>query len=350
MTAGWQVFHNATSLEMAIKGVTASASVISLLFTAYLVFRHLKHWTDPEGQKCIVRILFMVPIYSVVSWLAILLGDYALYFTLIRDCYEAYVLYQFFSLMVHYLEKEGPTYFSTPRSGLERANITPEPVGKLMSFFPETTFPFPLCRTTYQPSNRVFFHIKRCSLQYVFVKPLLSMIGIILQLAGLYHQGSFDYHYGYFWIAMGLNVSAALALYFIFLFYDLIKEVIHPYRPLLKLISIKILLFFVFWQGLAVAVLYYFHAFPSFFDWSTERSAETVQNVLICIEMTGLALFNLYAFSYVDYRTQPGENTLDVAMDSFKSVLNQSDIAEDTKDAFHPDRLKHAYEKHVQQM
>ena len=342
----WQAFNNNTALEAAVLTTSGSAALFSLVLTCYLVFRHLKHFVDAVAQRAIIRILLMVPFYATVSWLAILLGDYALYFKLVRDCYEAYVLYQFFSLIVYYTEKESPAHFKTRHYGIEKI-MGPESIGQLMTYYKETRFPFPLCCLSYQPSNRVFQHIKRCSLQYVFVKPCLSAIAILLQILGLYHPGSFDYRYSYFWLVSIENISAALALFFIFMFYDLVKKVIEMHSPLMKLISIKILVFFVFWQGITVGLLYYFKVIPAFFSWSNERSSETVQNVLICMEMTGLSIFNLYAFPYIVYRTQPGEHTLDTALRNIQSVLSQKDVALDAVDAFHPDRLKHAIEKHT---
>ncbi len=199
---------------------------------------------------------------------------------------------------------------------------------------------------TYQPGNRVFQHIRRCSLQYVFIKPTLSAVAILLHILGVYRPGSLNIESGYLWINIILNVSATLALFFIFLFYDLIKRRITPYRPLYKLLSIKILVFFIFWQTMLVSILYHFNVLPHFFGWTIERSSETVQNILICIEMAILAIFNLYAFPYEQYRTQPGNNTLNVALDNISFIVDHADLINHTKDAFNPIRVKHAIDKH----
>lgn len=334
MVNTWSVLDNNTSLEMAVFSMSGSFALCSLIMTVYLIFRHVKHWTDPVGQRAIVRILLMVPIYSVVSWLAILFGDYALYFTFVRDCYEPYVFYQFFCLLVHYLQTEEATenfVIQEDGGGVD----TSEP-GEIIARFGETRLSVPFCCLTYQPGVRAFMHIKRCSLQYVFIKLVCSAIAILLQMLGLYHAGSLSTRYGYFWIAAILNVSAAISVYFILLFYDLIKRRVLVYNPLMKLISIKILIFFVFWQGIIVSTLYYFHIIPAFFGWSIERSSETVQNLLICTEMAGLSFFNLHAFSYTNYRTVPGENTLDIALQSISTIVKQDDMIEETKDAFRP--------------
>lgn len=336
----WTAFANNTSLEVGGFTVSASATILAIVLTAYLIFRHLKHWTDAIAQKHIVRILLMVPVYATASLLAIVIGQYSLFFTLVRDCYEAYVLHQFFSLLEHYLKEEAPNYFVALRGGIDEGEET----GTILSNFGETPFPFPLCcGCTYQPGKRFFLHIKRCSLQYVFIKPILSAIAILLQILGLYNQTGVPLvKRASFWISILLNISSLLAVYFIFLFYELIKKVIQDHRPLAKLVSIKVLVFFVFWQSLIVAALYYFELLPAFFGWSPERSSDTVQNILVCLEMTLLSFFNLYAFPYQNYRTESGDNTLDNTLTNIQSVINHKDFVDDTVDAFHLDRVKHA--------
>ena len=44
-----------------------------------------------------------VPIYSIHSWCALRFRHNAVYLNLIRDSYESYVVYQFFSLLVAYM-------------------------------------------------------------------------------------------------------------------------------------------------------------------------------------------------------------------------------------------------------
>lgn len=51
----------------------------------------------------IIRVLFMVPIYSVVSFLSYYFYTRAVYFEVIRDCYEAFAIASFFSLLCAYI-------------------------------------------------------------------------------------------------------------------------------------------------------------------------------------------------------------------------------------------------------
>jgi len=86
--------------------------VISAIFCAlavpislYSVRRHLLHFWVPPLQIYIVRILWMVPVYSVTTlfslcfWVA---GQESFVYVAnaVRQCYEAYTLYNLFSFMI----------------------------------------------------------------------------------------------------------------------------------------------------------------------------------------------------------------------------------------------------------
>ena len=92
----------------------------------------------------------MIPIYSVVSFLSFLYYRQAIYFEALRDCYEAFAIASFFTLLCHYLEKNlhdqkeyfrrvtprdwvwplswmkkcCPGIWKTPRSGLTWFNVS----------------------------------------------------------------------------------------------------------------------------------------------------------------------------------------------------------------------------------
>ena len=55
------------------------------------------------SKHSIIRILFMVPIYATVSFLSYTFYWHAIYFEVLRDCYEAFAIASFFALLCHYI-------------------------------------------------------------------------------------------------------------------------------------------------------------------------------------------------------------------------------------------------------
>lgn len=72
-------------------------------FSAYLIRSHLFNFTQPHVQSKIIGIIYMVPIYAFDSFLCLVWPSQALLIDMLRDCYEAYVLYLFLSLLMAYL-------------------------------------------------------------------------------------------------------------------------------------------------------------------------------------------------------------------------------------------------------
>lgn len=55
------------------------------------------------SNRSIIRILWMIPIYSVVAWLSIYFYRKSVYFGVLGDCYEAFTIAAFFSLLCYYI-------------------------------------------------------------------------------------------------------------------------------------------------------------------------------------------------------------------------------------------------------
>jgi hypothetical protein len=90
------------AMETARWVALASASLACALTAANLV-QHAWHWWRPALQVHAVRILGMVPVYALASTLALFLPRSATLVFIMRDVYEAFVLFAFTSLLVAYL-------------------------------------------------------------------------------------------------------------------------------------------------------------------------------------------------------------------------------------------------------
>ncbi len=275
--------------------------------------RHHSNWTEPQGQISIVRIVMMVPIYSLTSWLAIICSKYAIYFSLFRDSYEAIVLYEFFCLLIHYFDKEAPNYFHTlpPIIDGRSRTIIKRSFIDYFSEYVETPWPFPFCiLPNIIPGAKFFNFTKACVTQYVFIKPILSFLAVLLHMKSYYHTGHFVISDGYLWITVICNISMSISLYMLVIFYLFIVDVIEKnHEPLYKFMSIKVLIFFIFWQSLLITLLYSFDLLPLLFEWDSYRSTITLENILVCIEMFFISITHLWIYSYEPYKISSTSTT-----------------------------------------
>jgi len=66
---------------------------------------HVSHYNVPELQRHIVRIIFMVPIYALVSWFSLRWSSCRRWLSPARECYEAVVLYSFYCYLITCLQR-----------------------------------------------------------------------------------------------------------------------------------------------------------------------------------------------------------------------------------------------------
>ncbi|XP_061455403.1 transmembrane protein 184A isoform X3 [Rhineura floridana] len=303
------------------------------------IFLHLKSYTIPNEQRYIIRILFIVPIYAFDSWLSLLLigsHQYYVYFDSVRDCYEAFVIYNFLSLCFEYLGGESTIM----------AEIRGKPI--VSSCLYGTC-----CLQGMSYSIGFLRFCKQATLQFCIVKPLMAIITIILQAFGKYHDGDFNIHSGYLYITIIYNFSVSLALYALFLFYFATMELLHPFEPVLKFLTIKAVIFLSFWQGMLLAILEKCGVIPEvqIIDGKMVGAgtvAAGYQNFIICIEMLFASIALRYAFTCQVYKEKDNATANLAPMQSISSGLKETispqDIVQDTIHNFSP-----AYQQYTQQ-
>jgi hypothetical protein len=85
----------------------------TLPIAMYGIIQHALHYSKPHLQKYIIRILFMVPIYALNSWIVLKFPVTAIYLDTIRTCYEAFVIYNFMMYLNNFLRLELINLFET---------------------------------------------------------------------------------------------------------------------------------------------------------------------------------------------------------------------------------------------
>lgn len=242
------------------------------------IYRHLLNYTEPTYQRYIVRIIFMVPVYALMSFCSLVLNGSSIYFNSIREIYEAWVIYNFLSLCLAWVGGPGSVVISLSGQVLK-------PNWCLMTCcFP----PIPL-------DGRFIRRCKQGCLQFVILKPILVAVTFILYAKGKYNDGNFSVNQAYLYITIIYTFSYSAALYALALFYVACRDLLQPYNPVPKFILIKSVVFLTYWQGVLV-----FLAAKSGYMKNAEEAAE-FQNFIICMEMLIAAVGHLYAFPYREY-------------------------------------------------
>lgn len=296
-----------------------------IIISCHHIYQHLRFYTLPSEQRCIVRILFIVPIFGVDSWLSLFFVTRSsyVYFDSIRDWYEAFVIYNFMHLCYEYLGGE--------------SNIMSEIRGKPI----QTSWFYGTCFFRGRTYTIEFLRFcKQATLQFCIIKPFMSVLTLMLQATGKYHDGDWSPGSWYFYITMVYNMSVSLALYGLILFYQATKDLLSPYEPVWKFLSVKSIIFMSFWQGVLLAIFEKIGVLRPFTqDAEPGALAAGYQNFFICIEMLFAAIALRYAFPYeiYSYGDSYGRSvTMQSISSSLKETINPRDIMTDALHNFHP--------------
>ena len=314
------------SLQSATAQIFASLFVWSaILISCHHIYMHLKFSTMPSEQRFIVRILFIVPMFSFDSWLSLLYfkQDIYVYFDAIKDWYEAFVIYNFMSLCYEYLGGEG--------------NIMSELRGKPI----KANWHYGTCCLKSRSYTIEFLRFcKQATLQFCFVKPLMSIMTLYLMATGRYKDGDWSLNNSYIYITMIYNVSVSLALYGLYLFYQATKGLLAPYEPVWKFLTVKSIIFLSFWQGCLFAIFQKLgYLKPLGPELSMGAVAAGYQNFFISIEMFFAAIAFRYAFPFEIYcynSNRQSSVTMQSISNSLKETVNPTDIMTDAIHNFHP--------------
>lgn len=260
----------------------------------------------------------MVPIYSVTSWFALVVENEhsILILELVRDSYEAYVIYNFVVLLIAY----GGGDFHLSRF-LEDCPRMPHP-------WPGRLWLPPL------KLGPAFLNSVRASvLQFVIVKPACSFAKLYI----FTHRDLAIRPLILVVITVINNMSVSCALYGLVLFYHAAHELLLPYQPFEKFLAVKAVVFFSFWQGAALSIVVKIGILQDVEGFTANEQATGLQDVLICLEMAIAAIAHYYVFSYKEYLT--GDDPYDEFGRSSRfpllQVVDFRDVLVDAKDRFY---------------
>ncbi|KAL3935968.1 MAG: hypothetical protein SGARI_002754 [Bacillariaceae sp.] len=246
----------------------------------------------PGVQKYVVRILFMVPVYAIQSWLSLRFHHARIYIDTIRDLYEAYVIASFVYYLIELLGGEESLvrilqYKVRRDPSLER-HLGHHPV------------PLSLVLPPWKLGVEFMLQCKHGVLQYVVAKTIATILTYICQSLGVYGEGEFSWKVAFPYIAFMMNISVMYALYS----------------------------FFTWWQGVLIFYLKAHGIIDDIGSWTGEEVANGLIDYCICIEMVGFAIAHAFTFTYKEYLP----STVEEAMATYEQVAQDQQDSGDEED------------------
>ncbi|KIX09530.1 uncharacterized protein Z518_00610 [Rhinocladiella mackenziei CBS 650.93] len=276
--------------------IAAIFSLIAVIVSFFLIFMHATHYLKPWEQKHIIRILFMVPVYAAVSFLSYYYYNHSVYFEVIRDCYEAFAIASFFSLLCAYIAPDlhqQKVYFRT---------ITPKKWIWPMRYFQTCTGGAEKGFLRTPRSGLTWFNVIWVSIfQYCFIRVFFTLVAVITQAFDRYCLESLNPAFSHVWVMVFEAIAVTIAMYCLIQFYVQIRADISQHKPLLKITAIKLVIFLSFWQTICISFLTSAGAIKPTDKVQTPDIKVGIPALLLCIEMAIFAVFHVWSFSWKPY-------------------------------------------------
>ncbi|XP_064781978.1 transmembrane protein 184C-like [Oncorhynchus masou masou] len=258
----------------------------------------------------------MVPICSLDSWIALKYPRIAIYVDTCRECYEAYVIYNFMIFLLNYLRNQYPSLVLMLEVQEQQKHLPP------------------LCCCPAWPMGEVL--LLRCKLgvlQYTVVRPVTTVIALICQFCGVYDEGNFSSTNAWTYLVIFNNMSQLFAMYCLVLFYKALREELAPIRPVGKFLCVKMVVFVSFWQAAFIALLVKVGVISErhTWDWDSVEAVATGLQVMTSskwrsVEMFLAAIAHHFSFTYKPYIQEAEEGS---CFDSFLAMWDISDVRTD---------------------
>ncbi|KAI1793720.1 organic solute transporter Ostalpha-domain-containing protein [Ganoderma leucocontextum] len=290
--------------------IAGACAAVTVILTVISVSFHCRNYTNPSEQRQIIRILYMPAVYAIISFFSYRFFHSYTYYDLIECVYESVTLSAFLLLLIEYVASTAVDH------DVDHAILRKD----------KSSLPMPFCCWRYRPTKAYFMYtVKWSVLQYVILRPALSIAGIICEHYGVLCQsGPWSFRTAHAYFSVIDCISITIALYGLLLFYGLTKDELVGRKPLAKFLSIKLIVMFTFYQSFVFSALEgrVIHATQY---WTATNIADGLNALAICIEMVIFSAFMMYAYTWKEYaitgrpKTSVGRPLLD--------SVNYSDFA-----------------------
>ncbi|XP_024391380.1 protein LAZ1 [Physcomitrium patens] len=301
--------------------------LFSLSLSSFLLFDHLSAYNDPEEQKWIIGIIFMVPVYGITAFISLWKPSLSLQSSILGNMYEAYALYSFGCYLIACLGGEDTVIRKLDRQGLMGPSTPLLEHSAGIRALVQHPAPLKWCMDPWELGRPFYNAAKFGIVQYMILKTACALVALLLDLVNLYGDGEFTWYNGYPYITVVLNFSQTWALYCLVQFYYVTHEELRDIKPLSKFVCFKSIVFATWWQGVLLAFIF---SLPLANSWGNIQTS--LQDFIICIEMAVAAVAHLYIFPATPYHDLEGgkDRSVKVLADyaAFDSPLDPEEVRE----------------------
>ena len=273
-------YYECNDKHILATNIAMTFTFMTLPISFYHTLDHISNFIKPKLQSQIVRILWMIPIFSIESLISIHWVQHSYYFQAIREIYETYAIYSFMRYLMYYLGD---------------ARLLSQRLATMPAYLGYHKPPF-CCLSPWIMGEQFLRKCRTGVFQFVVVRFVLVVSGLILKTIGLYHEGQYSTHSLHLYFTLANGLSQAYALYSLFMFYHCTNKELKAIRPFTKFLCIKLVIFFSWWQGLAIFILVRCGHISSGHGHSANEVASLIQRLFVGMEMLVASVGYFHAF------------------------------------------------------
>ncbi|KAJ5645196.1 hypothetical protein N7507_011207 [Penicillium longicatenatum] len=263
--------------------VSGACTFITCVLIFSLMAEHACRCSVPSEQVKIMRIIHMLPAFSVLSFLAIAFPNSYVYLEGWTEVFQAVALYAFHMLLIDFVaptERKRDEFFQKLKvKKIFRKNQYREGISWLKLSYYST-------------------------LQYPIVVFWVAVAQSVAAALDRYCLDSNKPAFAHLWLEIIQEVSVTIAINAVIRFYLNTKDYMKEHKPMLKLLSFKLMVGLIFLEQIAFMILESSKVFKETAKLSYADVHMGIPTMVICVQMVPFAIFMRYAFSTDVYRVK----------------------------------------------